>query len=46
MGGIALNDLNLCAKVFFCGSKFNLNFSKRIVSQFESYIDYTKQTFI
>jgi len=36
MGGIALNDLNLCAKVFFRDSKFNLNFSKRIVSQFES----------
>jgi hypothetical protein len=46
MGGIALNNLNLCAKVVFHDSKFNLDFSKRIVSQFESYIDSTKQMFI
>jgi hypothetical protein len=46
MGGIALNNLNLCAKVVFHDSKFNLDLSKRIVSQFESYIDSTKQTFI
>lgn len=46
MGGIALNNLNLCAKVIFHDSKFNLDFSKIIVSQFESYIDSNKQMFI
>jgi hypothetical protein len=46
MGGIALNNLNLSEKVFFRDSKFNLGFSRRIVSQLEFYIDSTKQMFI
>ncbi len=45
-GGIALKNTNLCLRIVYHNSKIGFNFSKRLVSWFDSCANSTKRVVI